>query len=722
VCGATVWVAAWLAQACVVPADDAEPPEEEDAATATASQGVLDGEVIVDRRIVQLSAALTCTGVRITNQWVLTAAHCVVRADGRVVRADEVVDLATGSHAYDQLIVHPSYAGHVGAVAELDLALLHRGAAFDIVRDGFDGQLLEPGLLPLTGNEDFLITDIAEASFRDLYADAIQCEGFGGNDGRLRAAQFGAGTVGTYADRWLAIPTNSIGQQLTEGDSGGPCFPVVHGHVQPVVLGIASFVSHLAPYAYATYGADLRAWVTSVIPPAQRVEGLGLPTTSRTAGFDVLLPRQGRPLTLTGSTANAPVGFVADCGTTAPSPTVYYRLNITRSMLLYVDSFGSTFDTVLFLTKDPAGNAQDTGFICNDDTCGGRASQITQRLVPGTYFLGVSGYSGASGAYTLNVQHVPASGTLQSIPSIEPNSGVPTQFSTLLGGTTDPTLDTVDSVCASTGGQDWTFFFTTCPSFDRSALHAAFTASTGWDTVLTEHDGNASRVERTLPRTTCSDDVLGYRQSDLSVVPTPGAGVHTLLVDGYNAFAHGPFSLVFQVDHALNIRLGSARSTLASVGGNGGEDFRAPCDPGEVLVGIEGHSGTYLDQVSALCAALGPDGTLGAVSRRGSGGGSTGAAFRAQCPANQVAIGLSGRAGTYVDALGLECAPALPLALGSAFDVVHLTQFGGAGGSGFGGTEGPTRCGVGQALVELSGRSGTYVDRLTGSCAPLVRR
>ncbi len=151
---------------------------------------------------------------------------------------------------------------------------------------------------------------------------------------------------------------------------------------------------------------------------------------------------------------------------------------------------------------------------------------------------------------------------------------------------------------------------------------------------------------------------------------------------------------------------------LDIIGLPGGNDFEYICESGKVLIGVRGYSGSWIDNVQAVCARVAgnkveggnPEGpsfggaagqfnnyayclpervatgllvnltagraVLGAISfgcfdfvTRQLGTSSSIVAgdpietygTRQSCPPNTVAVGIRGRAGTYVDGLGLIC-------------------------------------------------------------------
>jgi hypothetical protein len=89
------------------------------------------------------------------------------------------------------------------------------------------------------------------------------------------------------------------------------------------------------------------------------------------------------------------------------------------------------------------------------------------------------------------------------------------------------------------------------------------------------------------------------------------------------------------------------------------------CAANQVVIAFKGHSGGYIDELSFVCAPLNISGTspnftlsIGAASAAlATLGGPGGSPFaQINCPANQIAVGQTGRSGTFIDAFGLLCA------------------------------------------------------------------
>ena len=149
-------------------------------------------------------------------------------------------------------------------------------------------------------------------------------------------------------------------------------------------------------------------------------------------------------------------------------------------------------------------------------------------------------------------------------------------------------------------------------------------------------------------------------------------------------------------------------STTHQEGGTGGSPFEILCPPGRVLVGIEGRSGSRVDQVRGVCRFVNDDYTWTSAApvrtaARGGGGGNPNDSL---CATNTVVVGIFGRAGNRVDRLGVFCGR--PGERSSRAD-----SMGGRGGNPFS----ATLCATTMTGVGLRGRSGSEIDAIALVCA-----
>ncbi|MFP3938789.1 MAG: carboxypeptidase regulatory-like domain-containing protein [Thermoanaerobaculia bacterium] len=110
--------------------------------------------------------------------------------------------------------------------------------------------------------------------------------------------------------------------------------------------------------------------------------------------------------TFTGSTAEATVDGSSTCGDTSSSPDVWFRYTAADAGQVTFDTFGSSYDTVLSLHTGCPAEGRDVELACNDDSGGTLQSSVTLDMATGEeVWVRVSGSSGASGSFELNVEH-----------------------------------------------------------------------------------------------------------------------------------------------------------------------------------------------------------------------------------------------------------------------------------------------------------------------------
>jgi hypothetical protein len=160
------------------------------------------------------------------------------------------------------------------------------------------------------------------------------------------------------------------------------------------------------------------------------------------------------------------------------------------------------------------------------------------------------------------------------------------------------------------------------------------------------------------------------------------------------------------------LSLSSYRVDLGYHGGTGGNPSRVICRPGDVAVGIYGSYGSYINELGLYCATLRANGTLGPMYTTVSSGSPGPYPFKALCPSGAVLNGLSGRSATYLDAIQVECSW-LPDPIHEDYTVAW--EYGGHGGSWFG-----DDCPDGYAITTLYIRSGSWIDATRATCTYLA--
>jgi hypothetical protein len=173
---------------------------------------------------------------------------------------------------------------------------------------------------------------------------------------------------------------------------------------------------------------------------------------------------------------------------------------------------------------------------------------------------------------------------------------------------------------------------------------------------------------------------------------------------------------------------GEASQTLGPVGGSGGSLQGSTCNFGpralvcdgplcqtaftQVMVGVQVHTGRWLDRVRGLCVDVDRDGTWRAAvdDAEGAIGSPGGQPVQRVCPRNFAVVGMRGRADWYVDQLRIGC-QRLTSRTTVTGDVEWLAPVGGTGGRPFG----PLRCSD-RPVYQLLGKGHVYVDSLRMVC------
>lgn len=150
-----------------------------------------------------------------------------------------------------------------------------------------------------------------------------------------------------------------------------------------------------------------------------------------------------------------------------------------------------------------------------------------------------------------------------------------------------------------------------------------------------------------------------------------------------------------------------------SAGGNGGKDFTLSCSANEVLVGVSGRADRLVDRVAAICQKVGSDGKpTGSRRTTGGAGGNGGKAFTRTCASGQAVYAIRGRAASAVDRIQIACRP-LNAQGRTTGSTTWLATAGGNGGSAFG----PNTCADGRPAKAIAGRSGMWIDQIRLGCA-----
>lgn len=220
-----------------------------------------------------------------------------------------------------------------------------------------------------------------------------------------------------------------------------------------------------------------------------------------------------------------------DCGNQG-GRDVFYQLVLPAPEVVYLDTFGSTFDTVI---RIHTGSCTALGALqaCADDACGQQRTQLARELAAGTYCVVVDQYSSTStaGALVLNVARGGRTGAAIA------GSG------SVSGSTTGKTHQSVASCEANTLQPEAAYFFTTCPGTTTVAANTC--SGTAFDAVVYIKAGAATTAD-----IACSDDVSGCGnglQPRITGAAVSGASLGWIIVDGYGQTGNGAYTLTYAI-------------------------------------------------------------------------------------------------------------------------------------------------------------------------------
>lgn len=170
--------------------------------------------------------------------------------------------------------------------------------------------------------------------------------------------------------------------------------------------------------------------------------------------------------------------------------------------------------------------------------------------------------------------------------------------------------------------------------------------------------------------------------------------------------------------------------TATAIGGNptGGTAYQDACPSGQAVVGFSGTATVAMPPVTAVvrqvatrCGVIQISGTTVTVTPGAmlpTRGMMAADPWTRTCPANQVIVGVTGRSGSFVDQLVFSCAPltAASDAPGTALTpgtAAALAPIGGAGGMPFA----QINCPAGRIATGSTLRTGDFLDGVALSCS-----
>jgi hypothetical protein len=237
------------------------------------------------------------------------------------------------------------------------------------------------------------------------------------------------------------------------------------------------------------------------------------------------------PGTYTGSTGFAGTEGSSICGNTGAAPDVWYTFTPVNNGTARLDTCSSTYDTVLSVHTGCPGTAANQ-IACSDDAlpftpCAGTVqSTVDVAVLAGhTYTVRVSGYGGASGAFTLhyNQDNLPN----ETCPTATPiNLGTYGFINT--GATTDgPTEANCNFCCGDLQVNSDVWFSIVAPCARPIIID---TLGSAFDTKLAVYAGCPTANNTAV---VCNDDFNFSQQSSVNLSPVAGT-TYYIRVGGYS--------------------------------------------------------------------------------------------------------------------------------------------------------------------------------------------
>ena len=250
----------------------------------------------------------------------------------------------------------------------------------------------------------------------------------------LGATSDGSATCGNTAgspDVWYRYTANCTGQLLVKSCGSGFGYAVsVHQNTCP---GTAA--TELAAGCNAGCGTSLcdsfqpclsvpvveaTTYLIRVagVAGASGFFGLDLACASIAANDNCSAATAVSEGTFTGATLLATNDGDATCGSSGTSPDVWFLYTASCTGQASINTFGSSFDTVLSVHSGACPGGLQNELICNDDSGGGQSSLTLQVTQGSVYLIRLAGKNAAVGEYTLNI----------SCSDPCPNPGLPQNF------------------------------------------------------------------------------------------------------------------------------------------------------------------------------------------------------------------------------------------------------------------------------------------------------
>jgi hypothetical protein len=179
------------------------------------------------------------------------------------------------------------------------------------------------------------------------------------------------------------------------------------------------------------------------------------------------------------------------------------------------------------------------------------------------------------------------------------------------------------------------------------------------------------------------------------------------------------------------ISIGSPGTSQLCGGTSGAAPFSDTCPSGQVLVGIGGATGQWIDAVYGICGVVDLHAsttsdpytysvTIGAgttLPTEGTIGSDT--QWQAKCPANTAVVEVAGNSGSAMDQVLLSCAPLVITGSPGSFALHQgtVTTIAPEGDTGGGSPFTPVVCPDPQVMALIWGQAGSWVNEMGVACA-----
>lgn len=267
-------------------------------------------------------------------------------------------------------------------------------------------------------------------------------------------------------------------------------------------------------------GADVSCPINDAASGAINISGGGTFTVDLTAAHDDNF----------ASSTTLPCGAMG-------GRDVFYQFTLPAEEVIYYDTFGSNFDTVVRIFAGACPSVGAT-LVCSDDTltCNNSTRSIgAVDLSAGTYCLVADQFSSSTigGSLVLTFKR----GGRPGVP-------LPAASGTVNGSTTGKTNYSLASCQNNTNQPDVGHFFLSCPNATYT-VDASTCTNTAFDSVLYVRSGSATTGDLA-----CSDDVSGCGdnfQSRITGATVTGPNLHWIIVDGFGSSGTGSYTLSYSV-------------------------------------------------------------------------------------------------------------------------------------------------------------------------------